>query len=244
MQIPVFAADVTVFSNNLDGAIPSEFSGITTTQAVQGFAGLGPSGNQFAGNFLRNSTGGVPTGTPSSFTTLTLTGLPTHDSVNLGFLFAALESWDGSGSAALFGDFFNVVLGDGVTSHSIFSETFSRPGAGPQSYAPPPGVLLSTGTDLGNFGITSTDSAYNMGADPTFQNIPHTASTLVVSWFANGPGWQGGSDESWAIDNVTVSVSSVSEPVSVPEPISALLLPSGLLLLAAAKKFRRAAPLP
>jgi len=47
-----------------------------------------------------------------------------------------------------------------------------------------------------------------MGLDPVFQNIPHTAGTLTIEWFAGGSGWQGGSDESWAIDNVEVILTS------------------------------------
>src|SRR5437773_1532632 len=35
------AASVTVFSANFDGGVPPEFSGVTTTEGVQGYAGLG-----------------------------------------------------------------------------------------------------------------------------------------------------------------------------------------------------------
>jgi len=48
------------------------------------------------------------------------------------------------------------------------------------------------------------DSAYNMYVEPAFANIGHTSGTLVISWFADGAGWQGGNDESWAIDNVQI----------------------------------------
>jgi len=41
---------------------------------VQGYAGIGPSTNQFNGLFLRNASPGTPT-------TLTLTGLPPHTSI-------------------------------------------------------------------------------------------------------------------------------------------------------------------
>jgi hypothetical protein len=33
-----------------------------------------------------------------------------------------------------------------------------------------------------------------------FQNIPHSSSTLTLTGFAGGDGWQGGTDEWWAID--------------------------------------------
>ena len=72
-----------------------------------------------------------------------------------------------------------------------------------------------------------TDRAFDMTAEAALQNIPHTASTLTVSWFASGAGWQGGSDESWAIDNLSVSINAA--PAATPEPGTlALLVTSGL----------------
>ncbi|MDP2046314.1 MAG: M23 family metallopeptidase, partial [Deltaproteobacteria bacterium] len=103
---------------------------------------------------------------------------------------AIIDSWDGDGEWGP--DFFNVQV-DGV---SVFSQIF-------ESYSASPGVLLFSGEDLG-FSSSWNDSAYNMYLEPTFQNIPHTGSTLTISWFASGPNWQGGDDESWAIENVQV----------------------------------------
>ena len=53
------------------------------------------------------------------------------------------------------------------------------------------------------------DSAYDLGWEPALQSIPHTASAVTIAWFASGDGWQGGSDESWAIDNVQIFVDAV-----------------------------------
>ena len=71
----------------------------------------------------------------------------------------------------------------------------------------PPGVLL----DINNLdyflptgGTAENDSGYNMGLDPTFDRIPHTANTLTIEWFASGGGWNGGVQESWAIEDVEV----------------------------------------
>jgi hypothetical protein len=36
--------------------------------------------------------------------------------------------------------------------------------------------------------------------------LAHTGSSLVVEFFADGSGWQGGGDESWAIDNVSITL--------------------------------------
>jgi hypothetical protein len=62
--------------------------------------------NVFAGQFISNTTGGNeggnPTGTPGQPTTLTLTNLPPHDSIDLNFLLAIIDSWDGSNPDAAF----------------------------------------------------------------------------------------------------------------------------------------------
>jgi hypothetical protein len=76
-----FAAPIPVFETDFDGALPAEFApGTALPTGVQGYAGLGPAGNQFGGNFLRSATGNV--------VTLSLNNLPQHDTVSLEFLFA------------------------------------------------------------------------------------------------------------------------------------------------------------
>jgi len=79
-----FAA--SVFSTDFNTGAPAQFSGVTTTEAVQGYAGLGTGLNVFGGDFLRN------TSAPPLNTTLTLTSLPSHTSISLGFLLAIIDS--------------------------------------------------------------------------------------------------------------------------------------------------------
>jgi hypothetical protein len=196
------ARAVSVFFTDFDGALAPEIApGSATLTGVQGYAGLGASGNQFGGNFLRSI--------PANTVTLTLTNLPQHDSLSLAFLFAAIDSLDGSGTFPS-GDYFVVSI-DGV---EIFNESFAN--ALPsqiQSYAPPPGVTLARHVDLGFSGPGGyyTDSAYDMGADPVFSNIPHTAPSVTITFLMQGPGNQSLDDESWAIDNLRVSVNTVPE---------------------------------
>jgi hypothetical protein len=58
------------FFFDFDGGAPVVFTGVTTTESVQGYAGVGTGENVFAGRFLRNTTGGphgqagVPTSHP------------------------------------------------------------------------------------------------------------------------------------------------------------------------------------
>ena len=78
-----------------------------------------------------------------------------------------------------------------------------------QDYNPPLGVQLTARpfTSLG-FGPGS-DSAWDIGLDPVFSNIPHTASNLTIDIYADGAGFQGGANESWGIDNLNVVVNGV-----------------------------------
>ena len=209
------SAPVTIFSTDFNSATPPAeiLPGSALITGVQGYAGLGPVGNQFGGNFLRSATGNV--------VTLQLNSLPAHSAINLSFLFAAIDSLDGTGSFPQ-GDFFNVVV-DGVT---IFNESFAN--ALPsqiQSYVPPAGVELARHVDLGFSGPGGyyTDSAYNLGADPIFSNIAHSTSTASIQFFIQGVGIQDLNDESWAMDNLTVTVAPV------PVPAAAWLFGSGLL---------------
>jgi len=196
----VEAATVTVFSTDFNSGVPAAFTGVTGTTGVQGYVAYGT----FGGDLLFNSSGGDP----AASTILTLTGLPPHVTVNLNFLLAIIDSWDGSDVVA-FPDYLNVTV-DGTP---IFQETLANMPLHTQSYVPPPGVLVTPtpAIDLG-FNPTYIDSGYDMGLEPAFQSIPHTANTLTIEWFASGGGWQGGPDEAWGIDNVSVSV--VEPPVA------------------------------
>lgn len=222
------AAPILVFETDFNGPLPLEISpGAATLTGVQDFAGLGPAGNQFGGNFLRSPTGNT--------ITLELTGLPLHDTITLEFLFAAIDSLDGTGTFPA-GDFFKIVF-DGAT---LFSESFAN--ALPtqiQSYVSPPGVELARRQDLGFAGPGSfyTDSAYNLGADPRFANFSHTGSTATIQFFIFGEGNQSLDDESWAMDNLRVSVTTV-QPTAVPEPASLTLL-GAALAAAAGRRLRR-----
>src|SRR5262249_9625185 len=69
------------------------------------------------------------------------------------------------------------------------------------------------------------DRAYDMSIEPAFADIPHDASSVTITWRVGAvPGqeasyWQGGADESWAIDNVTVAAPGA--PTTTPTSSSA-----------------------
>ena len=187
--------NIIAFSTDFNSGVPPQFSDIVTTESVQGYSGIGTGNNVFSGDFLRNSS------IPPLPTTLTLTGLPAHTSIDLHFLLAIIDSWDGTGSACCGIDSFTITI-DG---EPVFNEVFNNAAiGGVQSYIPPPGVELARTVELGFRDIDEhdQDSGYDMGKNPTFSKIPHTSNILTIEWFASGPGWQGDFDESWAIDNL------------------------------------------
>jgi hypothetical protein len=230
---PSLADESQVYYNDFDGdpsvasGVTAALEGVTTVESTQGYAGLG-----FGGSFLRNTTGGDhgssgPIGTPGSPTTLTLTGLPPHVGIDINFLLAIIDSWDGSepGSGPGACTFCHPdILTVTVDGKIVFSEAFGFNGP---VFTPPPGVSLVEYAPLG-FNFSFEDSAYDMGHNPAFDGIPHMADTMTVEWFASGDGWQGGDDESWAIDNLEIvlhggtPVAMDVKPQSCPNPLNAL----------------------
>lgn len=202
------------FSTGFESGVPSQFSGVTSAEPVQLYAGMGTGTNQFAGNFLHNDSGGNPSdggAIPQTPTVLTLTSLPSHTSIDVNFLLAIIGTWN-SATDAQGPDFFNVL----VDGQSVFSENFRNfpPFPGSQGYVPPIGTLLTPNpsdlfADPGSFG----DTAYDMSQDSSFRSIPHTASTLTIEWFADGAGFEGQDNESWAIDNVDVILNGLNPQV-------------------------------
>ena len=192
----VLPPTMTVFTASLDEALPPEVApGDCVLTPSQGYATVGPEGDKFGPTFLRCST--------SNTFTLTLTGLPPHTSMNIEFLFAAIDSLDGTGAFPA-GDFFGVYVDNVV----VFKESFANAVATQiQTYNPPVGVELARRVDLGFSGPGGfyTDSAYNMGVDPAFRDIPHTGATAVLKFTLEGGGIQSLDDESWAIDNLRVT---------------------------------------
>ena len=210
-----------VFSSDFDSGIAAAVNpGSAFLTGVQGYAGFGQLGNQFGGQFLRSAT--------ANKVTLTLAGLPAHDSLSIQFLFGAIDSLDGTGNFPS-GDYFRIDI-DGVNA---FRESFANAADSQvQSYVPAPGAELARKLDLGFGGPGGffRDSAYDLGADPRFQRLAHVGSTVTVEFWMEGEGLQSLDDESWAMDNLRVTAYNATAPV--PEPSTVALMFGGLGALA------------
>ena len=195
---PFAAGSTIVFQTDFESSLPAEISAPgASIQFTQGYGSLtNPAnpGSVFNSTFLRYDA------STRESTTLTLTGLPAHESVSIGMLLAVIDSWDGS-----------ELLEMRLDGQLLFSHTFQlASSADTSSYVPPVGGLLSSGTDLGFNSIPFfvQDRAYDLSLDPDFQDIPHSSSSLTLEITLDAvPGtapvnWQSGTDESWAIDNL------------------------------------------
>lgn len=208
-----------VFQSNFDNINPNP-SNLTGGHAVdgQGFKGRSAQGstNAFGGCFYR------VTGTGNaSCATLVINNLGPHTGLSIKFLLAVIDSWDGNGGSP--GPDAFAVKVDDVT---VFSKVFAS-ASGSGNYTPPAGGLIFSGQ---NVGFSSwNDAGYDMSVEPSLQNIPHTASSVTIKFCAVGNGWQGGDDESFALDNI-----KVEKVIPTPGSLAAI----GLVAFGAARRRR------
>lgn len=216
----VSASAATVFSTNFDSGVPAAFSG-GNLESVSALNGVGNAGNTFTGNLYR----------AANTITLTLSGLPAHTGLNLGFLFAAIDSWDGpSGFNCCGPDVMTVT----VNGNAVFSKSFNLFGHATGDYNPPVNGQLLYGTNV--VGTSWGDQAYDMSLEAAFQNIADAASTLTITWTSTA--LQGYDDESFALDNVKVDLLGTTVG-SVPEPGSLALLGLSIGLCGLLRRSRR-----
>lgn len=151
--------------------------------------------------------------------TLQLPQLPPHDSITITFDFITIRSWDGNSS--LYGpDLLEFKVDDTLLFRSSFSNTSYRqsfPDKYPTSHAARSGAVAFN--SLGY--IWRFPGLFSGPMDATYRitrTVHHTAPVVNVhfSVFLDDPG-QDITNESWAIDNVTVSITP-SNSVPPPQP--------------------------
>lgn len=174
-------------------------------------AGLG-------GNYLRNTTDGQ--------TEFKVVGLGAHSALELSFDLLFIDSWDSTnGSPAPDILFVNI---DGLPGFEFTSNNASGTVA---AYGP--GQVISSGSNLvGNGSFNDVMVRYSF-------LIPHTAADWKMTIRFGGAGFQGGTDESWGIDNFALR--AVDPTGAVPEPATWALMIGGFGLAGSTLRRRRAA---
>jgi hypothetical protein len=173
------------YFEDFNGTVGSEWSNTSTTALARGWAPT-----PIVLGELSNET-----------VSLTLSEIPTHEIVNVSFELYMNKSTDGSGKAYPSGSFgygpdiWTLSVDDGPL---LLKTTFSshRWQHYPNSY--PEGPLTPPKTGAYKT-LSNDDTRYKL-----FFNFPHNSPTLILNFSASG--WQGISDESWALDNVVVNV--------------------------------------
>ncbi len=167
--------------------------------------------------------------------TLSLADLAAHDSLTLDFDLYIIQSWDGNGPEGGSADYFRVEI-DGV--EVMYTNFAQYAGRNTQAYPNNGGALGDGGTFAPRTGAYAQNHlGYGTGnfGDSTYRislTLDHVApdATLRFTSLQN----QGLSDESWGLDNVSVTVTPV------PEPEAWALLCGGLGVIGAAVQRRTA----
>jgi len=205
-----------VYSNDFDnpavvgGGASASWGGAGGLQATIGTF------NAAYGNIWRSDSA-------SQAVTLSLTNLPAHTAVTIGFTAAFLDSWDSSnGNPAP--DWYEVY----IDSVMVGQYTYNNASGGIASYG---GATLVAQYVQFDANVFFTDSVVDFSTDPTY-SFSHSAPTLTFSVKAGGAGWQGGLDEAIGIDNIRVVLTPV------PEPGTWALLAAGLAIVAGVARRR------
>jgi hypothetical protein len=216
---------VVVYSNDFSGAVGAEWTASPGLPAV--VTSPGPALERFLGTGV---TAPIPFSNDTA--TLSLAGLPVHDTLTLGFDVYFLHSWDGVNQSAVNPDRFTASVQGGPT---LLDSSFAINTSWQQNFPNPVGgatVVARTGEDVAQAGRLG----YNFfGPDMTYHfsfTIPHVAN--IVAFDFAGSNLQGWNDEGWGLDNVVVEVQS-SQPV-VPEPGTLSLLGLGAVALVRRRK--------
>ncbi len=230
-SVPLLKGDELLFSDDFDDndfkavGISSVYTGGNQTTAgqtggitdSQGFDAL-PS---FGGDFWRVTT-------ENDIFELRIENIAAHTNVSVAFSLAMMDSWDG-GNSTYGSDIFNFEITDGSTSLVGLSETYSGGNAPSQGVVATEADRVQLGFNNGSQ-VWWNDDAYRL----EFNNLAHSSDTLVLRFWASsggsGAGFQGGNDESFAIDNIVINYDGPSEVVPEPSLSVFLMLASGLFL--------------
>lgn len=214
---PAAAVEVLIFETGFEtgqfdtiGAFPAD----APTLALNGASIVGSQSLPgFGSKFLRNTSRN-----PAGPTTFSVTNLGAHESLRLQFDLAFLDSWDGNGDNRYGPDLLTVSING---TDYVWSSNNAQ---GTADYGP--GTIAAQGPFGFNASWNDTVVSYDL-------LLPFAGNDFSFAIKAGGPGWQGGNDESWGIDNIRLSA-------AVPEPATWALLIAGFGLVGATARRRRA----
>lgn len=144
-----------------------------------------------------------------------------HWFADVEFSLAIIDSWDGASGP----DQLEIEILDGSTQSVLWQESVSggaTPGSNVQS-------TLVLNQQLGFNASTGDTWWLDDGYRMSFENIPMSGGSLTFRIHATGVGYQGGMDESFAIDNLLIT--------AIPEPST--LVFAGLGIIGVAGRRRR-----
>ena len=227
---PQAAIADTLYSNDFSNPATTAVGVSVAVDAGGGLVedvGAGVAG-YYTGGAFRNATGG--SGVPGGLSSWSLSGIGAHDLIDVSFTLAFLDSWDSNdGSPAP--DDLQIFVDD--------VEVLRLTSAGASGST----TFLGGGTQVALGGLFNSAGFYfdqdrivDMSTASTLR-FAHAGSNLKLSIRASGAGWQGGADESWGIDNLTIT--SQSTTGAVPEPGTWAMMILGLGAVGAAVRRRR-----
>jgi hypothetical protein len=218
MASPASAA--TLYSFDFD-SLPTAAPGVDATISYGGaMPVVDGEGGGITGAYLANETTGL--------TEVTFTGLSNYTDINLGATLAFIDSWDSTNGNPSPDYLFIYVNGVQVLQLTSANQsgTVNNYGGG-------------TETAFGNFFFnTFNDRVIDMTTSSALQNLAAPGGTLTIGIQAGGGGFQGGSDESWGLDNIVLSGTLVS--AAVPEPATWAMMIAGFGVVGGAMRRRKA----
>lgn len=221
------AATVTIAQTDFESpttfapGVVDNTTGPGVPQAALGGPYLGSHGKSWSGNHL--------TVFDTGMLTISLSGLPVHSSLTVDFLLGFLNSWDSTnGSQA------PDILSISIEGGPVIQLTTATASGNVTDYQG--GTLLVDNGQIDQ-SVFFFDDLVDMGT-ASFLTFAHTASTFTMTIQAGGAGWQGGTDEYWGLDAISITA-QVPGGGNVPEPGLPMLLGAALLAAGLTQRARQ-----